>query len=80
MRGPHVRLPLFLGLGVVAVVLLAYASLAQLPTFVLVSAAVLATVLGAVLGLAVRDSQERVVSVGHSLWEGFRRLGHALWY
>ena len=79
-HGPHRLVPLLWALLVLGVVAVVYAVLAEEERLVLVAAVVAATILGGILGTATRDSQERVVSVGYSLREGLRRLGHRLWY
>lgn len=79
-QGPHRVVPVLWALLVLGVVAVGYSVLAQQQRMVLVTAVAAATIFGGILGTATRDSQERVVSVGYSLREGLRRLGHMLWY
>jgi hypothetical protein len=78
--GPPRALPRALGLGLAGLVALVYAALAGIGWFVIAAVAAVATAFGAMSGLAVRDSRERVVPVTHSLREAMDRVVRVLWY
>lgn len=78
-HGPRARLPRYLLLVLLAAVAVGYALLLEADIAVLITVVLLVSLIGAVLGMAVRDSHERPVTVGHSLGEALRRLGRTLW-
>ncbi|RLV50673.1 hypothetical protein D9V37_01505 [Nocardioides mangrovicus] len=78
--GPRSYLPWFLAGTALALVALVYALLSRYGWFVVGAAVLLLTLVGAVAGMVLRDSHDRVVTAGHSLREAVRRLAHALWY
>lgn len=78
--GPPRALPRALGLGLVGLVVLGYAALADVGWVVVAAFVLAATAFGAMSGIAVRDSQAREVRVSRSLAEATRRLARVLWY
>jgi hypothetical protein len=78
--GPPRALPRALCLGLAGLVALAYAAAAGVGWLVVAAVAAVATAFGAMSGLAVRDSRERVVPVTHSLGDAMRRVVRVLWY
>lgn len=69
-----------LGLVVLCLVGVVFVWLADLGWGIVFFGAALAAALGALCGLAVRDSRERDVSVPRSLLEAGRTLLIVLWY